>query len=107
MERIKIDPKKYAASVVSRSGKGINHDYQLLGEEIESFFRLKDPVDRLNEESEEEYENRENKRKKARRALWASFWRVEDWKHRQALKVCQTKGIASIRYFWGVIKNIK
>ena len=79
--------QKLASRVAKQDKRRIDHEYQAIGIEIMDWMK--------------------NLTKSEKSALWASFHRYPYDKHRQALKICQEKGIASIKYFFGVLVKLK
>lgn len=71
----------------SPNKRKIDHEFQAIGVEIMDYMKTL------------------TKREKS--ALWASFYKYPYDKHREALKICKARGIASIRYFFGVLTKLK
>lgn len=79
--------EKLASRVVKQDKRRIDHEYQAIGIEIMDWMK--------------------NLTKSEKSALWASFYKYPYDKHREALKICKARGIASIRYFFGVLTKLK
>jgi hypothetical protein len=76
---------------------------ELISKKIDTF-RIKPP--RRNYHSEWEVMADEMTEYFGENCYWL-FYKKEDWKIRNAFKICREKRINSFRYFMGVLKNLK
>lgn len=63
---------------IKKSKAKINFSYQELGIELQKYFKTN---------------------------TWWIFSRYEEWKIRDAFKICKEKGISSVNYLLGILRN--